>query len=288
MISMTGYGYSEFQDEKRSCSLEIKTYNNRYLDTIINMPGYLGPLESYIRESLSKVLRRGRVEFFLKIREKEENLNLLVDQAAAENYKSSLQKLADSLDLSDGVSLSHILSMDGVVKVEKIRDVESFRPLISELLDTVLAQLTESRQREGAHTRQDILKHLDTVKEFHQRVEELAPKVEAEVTAQLKNKFTEIMGDAAEESRILAEVAAYLVRYDINEEISRLAAHLSSFDHLCQSSDPLGKKLDFLCQEMNREINTIGSKSPQVEVHRLVVDAKDAMEKIREQLRNVE
>lgn len=288
MISMTGYGHSEFQNEKISCSLEIKSYNNRYLDIILNLPHYLGPLEGDIRDRIAQTLKRGRVEVYLKIREKEENLNLLVDQSAALAYRDRLVELQQTLGLEKGPELSQIIAQEGVLKVEKLRDPEEFRTYVHDLLTEALAQLQKSREGEGAHTHEDIRGQVDLLQQFRDRVQDLAPEVEKEVTRNLKDRFNEIMGDQVEESRILTEVASYLVRYDINEELSRLSAHLISFREWMDSDQPVGKKLDFLCQEMNREINTIGSKSPQVEVHRIVVDAKDAMEKIREQLRNVE
>lgn len=288
MISMTGYGYSEYQDEGMNYSLEIKSYNNRYLDIIVNMPSYLGPLETWIRQNLSQALQRGRVELYLKIREKEEDLYIQIDYSAAEGIYKGLVDLKNQLGLKEEVSLSQILSQEGVMKIDKKRDIEKYRPIIDSLLKDSLKQLKDTREKEGLYTREDIFKQLQVIQGFKDRIEELAPGVEAETTKILKEKYAQVLGDEAEESRILNEVASYLVRYDINEEISRLNAHLESFRNLCEEENALGKKLDFLCQEMNREINTIGSKSPQVDVHRLVVDAKDAMEKIREQLRNVE
>lgn len=288
MISMTGYGQSQYQDDKINCSLEIKSYNNRYLDLVLNIPNYLGALEQDIRDVLSKVIQRGRVEIYLKIREKEEDLTLIIDQGAAMEYYSQLTSLAEQLKLEECPSLSQLLSMEGVVKVDKQRDPEKYRELLRTLLDKALEELQEARVREGLHTKEDIQEQLDHILHFRDRVKELAPQVEAQIHQQLNDKFQQVMGDSVEESRILTEVASYLVRYDINEEISRLSAHLASFKELMDQDISLGKKLDFLCQEMNREINTIGSKSPQVEVHRLVVDAKDSMEKIREQLRNVQ
>lgn len=288
MISMTGYGISQYQDEKKTCSLEIKSYNNRYLDLVLNMPQYLGPIEKEIRDRIGKTLKRGRVEVYLKIREKEEDLTLWIDQAAAREYKERLTELQNALEMDEALKLDQILSMEGVMKVEKVRDPQAMKPLIFQMLDDALEQLQQSRIAEGAHTKGDITENIAVIENFRACSAELAPQVEAEVKQNLLDKFQEVVGDQVEESRVLSEVAAYLVRYDINEELSRLKAHLISFNEMLALEEPVGKKMDFLCQEMNREINTIGSKSPQVEIHRRVVDAKDAMEKIREQLRNVQ
>jgi len=288
MISMTGYGYSEFQNEQMNCSLEIKSYNNRYLDMNINMPTFLGPLEAWLRQTLGQSINRGRVELYLKIREKEEDLQVQIDYSAAEAFYNGLVQLNKRIGLKEEIKLEQIMHLEGVIKIDKKRDIDKYRSVIGTLLEDALDQLKKARETEGKHTREDIFKQLNVVQQFKDRVAELAPQVEEETTRMLKEKFAEVLGDEVEESRVLNEVASYLVRYDINEELSRLDAHLTSFRDLCEHNDPLGKKLDFLCQEMNREVNTIGSKSPQVDVHRLVVDAKDAMEKIREQLRNVE
>ena len=288
MISMTGYGHSEIQDERWICSLEIKCYNNRYLDLILNLPHYLGGLEQPVRERISRVLLRGRVEVFLKIREKEEPLALMVDRSAAHAYYDQLRELQKELGLEKGPELGHIIAQEGVLKAEKLRDPEQYRRVVEQLLDQALDQVQAARRTEGAHTLRDIESQLAVMEDFRSRVSELAPRVEGEIRKTLKEKFREVLGDEAEESRLLTETASYLVRYDINEELSRLQAHLERFRELMGSGGPVGKKLDFLCQEMNREVNTIGSKTPQIEVQRLVVDAKDSMEKIREQLRNVE
>ncbi|MDA3851400.1 MAG: YicC family protein [Spirochaetaceae bacterium] len=288
MISMTGFGHSEYQDEKLNASLEIKSYNNRYLDLAINMPSFLNVLEPEIRSQLSSVIQRGRVEVYLKIREKEEDLELIIDKKAAMGYRDSLEELKNHLGLSDSPMLVQIIGMEGVLKVEKKKDPQALSPVIKKLFDQALDELQKTRQIEGNHTQKDILQQLQVISEFRNQVRDLAPQVEETLQKNLREKFQQVLGDEVEENRILTEVASYLVRYDINEEISRLSAHLESFLSLVESQEPVGKKLDFLCQEMNREINTMGSKTPQIEVQRRVVDAKDAMEKIREQLRNVQ
>jgi len=285
---MTGYGYSEFQNEKVRFTLEMKSYNNRYLDLILNLPPPLSPLEARIRPLLGEQVKRGRVDVFLRMKELEEDLTLSIDREAVRAYSSALRDVIDLADLDSSVSLEHILSMEGVVKTERNRDIEAYWEILAPLFQDVLAQLTESRRREGAATEKDILSQVDFMEERIARITVLAPEMEQQINNSLKEKFAEVVDGQADETRILSEIAVQLVRFDINEELVRLEAHFSNFRETAASGEPVGKKLDFLCQEINREINTIGSKSTLVEINRTVVEMKDSLEKIREQLRNVE
>lgn len=287
MKSMTGFGYGELQNEKIHLTCDLKSYNNRYLDLIINIPPPLNPLEPSIRERIQGRLKRGRVELYLRMRELEEDLHIILDKDAARTYAGGLRELGRDLSLNDELGYDHILALEGVIKVDKKRDLKALGSMIDTLLDTALKELVECREKEGDATERDILSQIDLVDNAIKQIKISAPEVESKVRHTLEEKFREMLGDRLEESRILQEIASYLVRYDINEEISRLETHLVSFRSIA-GGELVGKKLDFLCQEMNREINTIGSKTPQVEVSRLVVEMKDSMEKVREQLRNVE
>ncbi len=288
MKSMTGFGYAEIQDGKVHLTADLKSYNNRYLDLIVNIPPPLNPLEPAIREKIQGRLKRGRVELYLRMRELEEDLTILIDGEAARGYAEKLRALGKDLALKDELGYSHILNLEGVVRTDKKRDLDLLGEKVGLILDRALDELTASREREGESTGRDIFAQLDLVERSLDSIRGYAPGVEEKVRQTLSEKFREVVGDGAEESRILQEIASYLVRYDINEEISRLDSHISAFRAIASEEEGVGKKLDFLCQEMNREINTIGSKTPQVEVSRLVVEMKDGMEKIREQLRNVE
>ncbi|MDC7223062.1 MAG: YicC family protein [Spirochaetales bacterium] len=288
MKSMTGFGYGEFQDDKIHLTADLKSYNNRYLDLIVNIPPPLNPLEPLIRERISRSLKRGRVELYLRMRELEEDLTILLDKDAARGYADKLREMGRELSLKDDLGYSHILGLEGVLKVDKKRDLDLLSEKVNDLIDKALAELISRREKEGEKTEEDIMGQIALVESSLEKVKNFAPAVEEKITRTLQEKFREVLGDAVEEGRILQETASYLVRYDINEEISRLTTHLESFHSIVEKEEMVGKKLDFLCQEMNREINTIGSKTPQVEVSRLVVEMKDSMEKIREQLRNVE
>lgn len=288
MKSMTGFGFCEEQDEKSHISLDLKSYNNRYLDIITNIPSILNPLEPKLRQWLSERINRGRVEIHIRYRELEENLKIILDKNVVNEYTDVLTQIMATAGIHDELRLSHLLSMDGIIKTDKTRDLTYIWNKVQPMLEKAFADYDENRIKEGQNTEDDICSQIDVLKENLAFVEARVPEVEAQIKQTLGEKFREITGDEIEETRLLAETAMYLVKYDVNEEIIRMRSHLERFLEISGNEESAGKKLDFLCQELNREINTIGSKSPVVEVHQSVVQMKDALEKIREQLRNVE
>ncbi len=288
MISMTGYGYKEYQDGKIRFSLEVKTYNNRYMDLILNLPSPLSPLEGKVRSLIGSAIKRGRVEVYLRMKELEEDLSLSVDKAAVQSYAETLREVQGLAGISGDLSLGHILSMEGVIKTEKNRDLDAIYEILEPLFRDVLEQVNSSRAAEGAETEKDILGQIGFLEECLDKVREHAPRMQEQITTTLKEKFEEVVQGKADESRILAEIAVQVVRFDINEELQRLTTHFEGFRSIASGSEAVGKKLDFLCQEINREVNTIGSKNTLVEIGRIVVEMKDSLEKVREQLRNVE
>jgi len=288
MKSMTGFGFSEIQDEKCHISLDLKSYNNRYLDIITNIPSILNPLEPSIREWLSSRIGRGRVEVHIRYRELEEDTKVILDENVVKEYTSVLNQIASLSGMEEKPGLSHLLGMEGIIKTDKKRDLSTIWNKLEPMLEKAFEDYEANRIREGRHTEKDISDQIGVLKENLAFVESRAPEVDRQIRETLSGKFREITGDEIEETRLLAETAMYLVKYDINEEIIRMRSHLARFTEIMEEESVAGKKLDFLCQEINREINTIGSKSPVVEVHQSVVLMKDALEKVREQLRNVE
>ncbi|MDR1948632.1 MAG: YicC family protein [Spirochaetaceae bacterium] len=288
MNSMTGYAFTERQDEGVSLSVEIKGYNSRFLEVFIGIPPFISSLEPEIREYVSGRFRRGKVEVTIRLRERDSAISVSVNHAAARAYGEAVAELANSLGLEERPSLGLILGLEGVLEIEKNRDDERYRRLIIPALETAAGIFEAERSREGKHTQEDILSHISRLEAAAARVASLAPGLEASIKENLRGRFTELLGDKIDENRILAETAVLLMKYTISEEISRLGAHLAEFRAETARNPSPGKKLDFLCQEMNREVNTIGSKTPNPEVSRAVVDMKDFLENIREQLRNVE
>ena len=288
MKSMTGFGFNEIQDEKIHISLDLKSYNNRYLDIITNIPSILNPLEPKIREWLSARINRGRVEIHIRYRELEENLSVILDKNVVNDYSHVLKQMIEISGVKEELTLSHLLSIDGIIKTDRKRDLTFIWDRIQPMLEKAFSDYDNNRKKEGENTEKDIKNQLQVLRDNLQSIEDQVPEVEKQIKETLSLKFQDITGDQIEETRLLAETAMYLVKYDINEEIIRMKSHLERFTEISGEEESAGKKLDFLCQELNREINTIGSKSPVVEVHQSVVLMKDALEKIREQLRNVE
>jgi uncharacterized protein (TIGR00255 family) len=297
MNSMTGYGYQETQDQERSLSLEIKGYNSRYLEILISLPPFLSALEPRIRSYMVSRFQRGKIDLNLRIKEDEPALTVSVNRSALMAYGEAIAILSETLHLDEKPSLSLLLGLEGVLKTGvKSGDSEQYWTRIEPLLYAAADKFEAERIREGRHTEADIRSHLEVIDTSLKKVSALAPELEASIRSSLRARFMEFLQDAdldksghtIDEGRILAEVAVLMVKYTISEEISRLGSHLGEFRAELGRNPSPGKKLEFLCQELHREINTIGSKTPILDVSRAVVDMKDALEKIREQLRNVE
>jgi len=285
---MTGYGYREYQDERVQLTLELKSYNNRYLDVYVYTPSFLSPLEPALRDYLKKRVARGRVELSLRVKELEEDMTVHLDRTVTGRYAAVLRELAEAAQLDDEPRIGHFLGIEGVIKQVKNRGHEWFEPLVFEQLDYVCEDFLSSRKREGEATRQDIAAQKQIIERELGRIEEHAGELEQSLQQSLRERFRELVGEQYDENRILSETAVLLMKYALGEETSRMRSHLEQFDSFLGSEGAVGKKMDFICQELNREINTIGSKSTIVEINRAVVTVKDALEKIREQLRNVE
>ena len=288
MKSMTGYGYSEYQDDKIHITVEVKSYNNRYLDIIINQPAFLNQLEPELRKFIGDRAERGRVELYVRVRELEEDLVVHLDRKAAEAYSETLRELSEAAGIEGGLELSHLLAVEGILKTEKKRDIDIYRQKLMPLLEACLLQWEDSRVNEGRAAEEDIRGSLAVITGALELFMQKASDIESAVKTNIRTKFMDVLGDQIDEQRVLAETAVLLVKYSINEEIVRLKGHLDSFLAEVESGAAVGKKLDFICQEINREVNTIGSKSFMLEVNQKVIEVKDSLENIREQLRNVE
>jgi uncharacterized protein (TIGR00255 family) len=288
MTGMTGFGHGEHRDEKVHLVLEMRSYNNRFLELYLNLPYALRPLEPRFRELLTSRIQRGKVELYLSMTELESEAEVHVDRAQVLAYLKALQELKRLSGSRERVSLSHLIGLEGVLKSESRRDPEDLWQLVLPLLERVLAELQHAREIEGAKTGADIRRLAESVRERVSAIEAAVPQLEVRVREGLRQRFHELMGEGVDEARIMAETAVQLVRCDVNEEVQRLKAHLDTLRSALDASGAQGKRLDFVCQELGREINTIGSKSTIMEVDAAVIEVKDALEKIREQLRNVE
>jgi uncharacterized protein (TIGR00255 family) len=285
---MTGYAYCEKTGQDLSVSVEIKGYNSRYLEIFVNLPPWLSVLEARIREQIASCCGRGKVEVSIRVREQNTPVNISVNANAAKAYYNAINKLADELNLDEKCGLSTLLRMENVLEIEKNRDEERYWKEIESLLRETTRAFCNEREREGKHTTEDIFVNLEIIVSSVKTVSAFVPVIENTLKENIKSRFTELLGDKVDENRVLAETASLLLKYTVSEEISRLNSHLVEFRAEAERNQRPGKKLDFLCQEIGREINTIGSKSAIIEVSAEVVKMKEALENIREQLRNIE
>jgi uncharacterized protein (TIGR00255 family) len=285
---MTGYGYKEWQDNSLFLSVEIKGYNNRFLEVFVTLPPFLASIEMKIKEMAAEYCRRGKVEVNIRLRELNSDMEVSINLGAAKAYYEAMETLSENLKLIDKPGLKDLLSLEGIFQIDKKRDNEKYWLALEPLVKEALSQFNMEREREGNHTKADILFHLDSISKSREMILGFVPQLEKDIQENLRTKIEEYLSEKIDENRILQETAILLMKYTISEELSRLDAHLKEFREELERNPAPGKKLDFLSQEINREINTIGSKSPVLEVNREVVSMKDALENIREQLRNVE
>lgn len=288
MTSMTGYSYVEKNTETSTVSVEIKSVNSRFLDLTINLPPYLNQLESSFRAVISEKVVRGKVEVYIRVKETESDVEIAADTNAAKAYLEAIKKISDVCGYSQDIPLSLIINQPGVLNTNKNYDVEKYNDLILPVLKESLDKFNSDRNREGENLKKDLLSKLDKLSECASFFKEWQPKMEGIFKETITAKFKELLADQVDENRIMTETAAMLVKYTINEEIVRLHSHLAAMKTEIENNPAPGKRLDFLCQEINREINTIGSKNQFAEVGAMVINAKDAIENIREQSKNVE
>jgi uncharacterized protein (TIGR00255 family) len=285
---MTGFGHGEHRDAKVQLTLEMRSYNNRFLEVYVNLPYSLKQLEPRFRDYLGARVQRGKVELSLFLIELEDETEIVVDHGRVRAYRRALDDLRASAGVRERPTLAHFVGLEGVLKPMSRKDPEALWALVLPLLDRVFAQFQASRVAEGRRTEEDLRALAGGITEAVSRIASRVPEIEARTKTALRERFRDLLGDGIDESRILAETAVVLIKADINEEIQRLGAHLGTLREALGSEGPQGKRLDFICQELGREINTIGSKSTILEIDQAVIGVKDSLEKIREQIRNVE
>jgi uncharacterized protein (TIGR00255 family) len=285
---MTGFAFREHRDERHKITITMKSYNNRFLDILIYLPSFLNPLEQKIREFLSKRISRGRLELYVKATELNQAAEISIDPLYVESYMQALRQLADAAGIREEIRLSHLLRIEGVLKAEQSLDLDAYWLDFRPILESVFQEFDGLRRAEGEATGKDILELLGAIEADITKIEAVAPQLEEKIKNDLRTRFQDLLSDGIDENRILTETAALLMKSDIHEELVRSRSHLQSFRKILGESESMGKKLDFICQELNREFNTIGAKNLLVEVDGAIVALKDHVEKIREQLRNVE
>ncbi|WP_102400614.1 YicC/YloC family endoribonuclease [Haloimpatiens massiliensis] len=289
--SMTGFGRASSQGMNRSFDVEIKTVNHRYLDMNIRLPKSLLSLEENIRKLVSERLKRGKVDLFItqSILQKED-LEAKFNKKLADSYVKCLEDIKETYSVRDDISVSLIAKFSDVITLEyKEEDLEEIWRDLKEPLEKALNLLVEMRIREGEKLKEDVISRCSNIKIMLESITKRAPQIPIEYKEKLQNRLKELMDEhSIDEGRIAMEVALFADKACIDEEIVRLNSHIEQMKSTLQLEESVGRKLDFIVQEMNRETNTIGSKANDLEICNLVLNMKSEIEKIREQIQNVE
>jgi uncharacterized protein (TIGR00255 family) len=292
MKSMTGCGRGECAQDGFKITVEVQSINRKQADIQLDLPRDLDVLETSIRETIHRAISRGRltVKVMLQAATGRNSARMHLNRALARAYTQELRRLAKELKLEGSVSLDHIIRAPGVFQTdEQLVKAEDFWPAVQKALKQALDALLKMRSREGAHLARDLSGRVRTMQQAAGRIHKRAPKVAAHYRQQLRDRALGAGVDlAVDDERLLKEIVLFADRSDISEELTRLESHFNQFATVAKSGEPVGRTLDFLAQEMNREINTIGSKANDGEISHAVVTLKAELEKFREQAMNVE
>lgn len=291
--SMTGFGRGEYTDGKRNVTVEIKSVNHRYSDISIKMPRRYGFAEDKVKTTVKEKLRRGKIDVSIMVENITENdINIKLNEPIARQYFENLKTLQESFDLSGEISLRLLATMPDVMKaIPDVEDEEEITKAILIPAAEAAANLEKMREVEGAKLAEDLIAKGENIKAILDNIAERSPLVVKEYTAKLRARIAELIDGNAQipEDRILTEAAIFADKCAIDEEITRLNSHLIQLKKILTSNnDAEGKKLDFLVQEMNREANTIGSKANDITITNYMLEIKSEIEKIREQVQNIE
>ncbi|MBO8136571.1 MAG: YicC family protein [Desulfotomaculum sp.] len=289
--SMTGYGRGEASACGRKFTVELKSVNHRFSEVVVRLPRTMMSLEDRIRRKIQRSAARGRVDVYISVEETgERSQQVKVDKTLALAYHKAMKELKSILPIIGDIELRDLVNMPNVFILEDPEeDLEEWWPAVEEALDEALEKFVQMRTAEGLQLKEDLEKRVKKIKQYNQAIRQRAPKVVEEYRERLNQRLAEWKADGIlDENRIAGEVVIFAERSNITEETVRLDSHLNQMAECLQSDEPVGRKLDFLLQEMNREINTIGSKANDLKISNYVVSVKSEIEKIREQVQNIE
>lgn len=289
--SMTGYGRGEAVVAGKKFTFELKAVNHRYKEVVIRLPRALTNLEDRIRRLIQEHIARGRVDGFLSLEEcGEKSATVKVDKALAASYYKAMKELQETLGIDGEIKLNQLVAMPGVLIAEEPdENIEEWWPAIQIAVETAVKDLVHMRTVEGEQLEKDILSRVERLASLNRSIAERSPLVVEEYREKLTTRLNDYIRDGViTPDRLAAEAAIFAERSSITEENVRLESHLQQMKSCLQAGEAVGRKLDFLIQEMNREINTIASKAGDLEISRIVVEAKSELEKIREQVQNIE
>lgn len=290
--SMTGFGQSGRMAAGYRMQVDVKSVNHRYSEIVVRMPREWLFLEESVKKRVQKEVKRGRVDVFISMeREGESGRSVELDGDLARGYLEAASRLKQEFGFQEELTLRDLLQIPDVVRFRENRlpDKDQAEAELLGCVDEAVSHLAAMRTAEGEHLRNDLDKRMELLQEYHSGLKRLAPAVAADYLAKLKTRLKELLEQVPlDENRLAMEAAVFADRSNIDEELTRLESHFSQFAGMMLAEEPSGRKLDFLIQEMNREVNTVGSKANASDLTALVVDMKAELEKIREQVQNIE
>ncbi|MFR5724025.1 MAG: YicC/YloC family endoribonuclease [Lachnospira eligens] len=289
--SMTGFGRSEIVKGNRKISVEIKSVNHRYLEAGIKMPKKLNVFESRMRDLLKKYATRGKIDIFINYEDDSESqVNLKFNQNIADEYMAIFNNMSEKYNLKNDMTVGGLARFPEVITMDEVQeDEEELWHFIEEAMKAALEQFVNTRILEGENLKKDLLGKLDHMEELVAFVEKRSPEIMKEYRSKLESKVKELLGDTTiDESRIATEVIIYADKICVDEETVRLRSHIEHARKCLNEEGGIGRKMDFIAQEMNREVNTTLSKANDIEISNAAIDLKTEIEKVREQIQNIE
>ena len=288
--SMTGYGKSSLSINSREYQVEIKAVNHKYIDTNIKMPRVISYLEEDIRKLITSKIKRGKIDILISFENYSKDGNdIRINTELAKMYIQNLRKLAEEENITANIEVTEITRLPDVLTIKSNLDENQIKIEILQVVEEAINQLINMRQGEGERISRDILAKISQIEEKKQEIFMLSTGLIDEYVVKLETRIKEILKtEELDKSRLMQEVVIYADKCSVEEEITRLTSHIEQLRNLINTSEPSGKKMDFIIQEMNRETNTIGSKANNLEITNRVVDIKTILEDIREQIQNIE
>lgn len=289
---MTGYGRGENVKDGRKFTVEIRSVNHRYNDITIKMPRAMNYIEDIVKKRLTQQISRGKTDVYIFFETlSKDDISISLNEALVDAYIEKLSYIKQKYNLKDDISLSLLMGIDDIITVEKnIIDKNIIIETLMPAVDTALSEFIKLRQTEGMALKEDIIVKLENMTNLVNQIKVRSPKVVIEYRDKLQARLNELLtgNNQIDELRLITEVTIFADRCSVDEEITRLLSHINQVKSILDEQEAVGRKLDFLVQEMNREANTIGSKSNDIEITQITVDLKSEIEKIREQIQNIE
>ncbi len=288
--SMTGYGRAKLSKDDREYQIEIKSVNHRYLDISVRIPKQLSYLEETIKKEIAKKVKRGKIDVFVTFENNSlEGKEIKINTELAKAYIDELKKLAEKENILSDIQVTEISKYPDVLNIQRRQDNKKITEEVLETITIATDNLVQMRETEGNKISEDLLKRLNIINKKVEEIAKLSTGLIEEYVVKLEERINEILkNQEIDKTRLAQEVVIYADKCSIEEEVTRLNSHISQFKNLLNSNEAIGKKLDFIIQEMNRETNTIGSKANNLEITNGVIDIKTEIENIREQVQNIE